>query len=149
MRLDIDIAADGALEMGAGFVQTVAEQALIRGVRHIDVALVFELEVVFVSEEKIKAINKEYRDKDVVTDVLSFGDYAATGLPMKLSQPEPVMLGQLFLCYEYIVRAAEEDSVSLEREMAYILSHGVLHLLGHNHTEEMFVIQDQISQQYA
>ena len=149
MRLDVDIATDDAPTMEEGFVRQVAEQALIRGVRHVDVSTVFELEIVFVSEERIRAINKTYRDKDAVTDVLSFGDYADAGLPRDLSQADPVVLGQLFLCYDDIERAAKEDDVSLEREMAYILSHGVLHLLGYDHTEEMFAIQDGISQQFA
>ena len=186
--------------MESGFVQRVAEQALLRGVKNVDVSTSFELDVVFVSEEKIKSINKEYRDKDEVTDVLSFGEYADSpagtlmkenisieifsenavdsdeprssrilslsglsadvhtkagalskedaGLPSS-SRGAVVVLGQLFLCYDYIKRAAEEDGVSLEREMAYVLSHGVLHLLGYDHTEEMFAIQDTISEQFV
>lgn len=178
MRLDIDISTDDSLGMDADFVQRVAEQALIRGVKNIDVKTSFELDVVFVSEEKIRAINREYRDKDEVTDVLSFGEYADSpaGTLIKedmsveifsdkstdsqtprssrtvlfsLTPDEPVVLGQLFLCYDYIKRASEEDGVSFECEMAYILSHGVLHLLGYDHTEEMFMIQDTISKQFV
>ncbi len=157
MRLDLDISTDDSAAPDKAFVQKVAEQAVIRGIKNVDVSTVFSLDVVFVSEDKIRSINKEYRDKDAVTDVLSFGDYAefpagflkerdAAATPF--SQIEPVVLGQLFLCYDYIKQAAEEDEVTLEREMAYILSHGVLHLLGYDHTDEMFAIQDTISGQF-
>jgi probable rRNA maturation factor len=177
MRLDIDISTDESDAPDAALVQKVAEQAIVRGVKNIDVSTVFAVDIVFVSEVKIRAINKEYRGKDAVTDVLSFGDYtdspagvltkegvsleifteSATDSPVpRASQTvslsptsdESVVLGQLFLCYDYIVKAAEEDGVSLEREMAYILSHGVLHLLGYDHTEEMFAIQDCISESF-
>ena len=148
MRLNIDVSTDDALAPSKDFVQKVAEQALIRGVKNIDVSTVFELEIVFVSEQRIREINKQYRNKDAVTDILSFGDYADTGLPSPLVVDTPVLLGQLFVCYDYIARAAVEDEVSLERELAYILSHGVLHLLGYDHTDEMFAIQDIISGQF-
>ena len=149
MRLDVDISTDESTAPDAGFVQKVAEAAIIRGVKNIDVSTVFELEIIFVSGAKIRAINKEYRNKDAVTDVLSFGDYTDTGLSERFSSSTPVMLGQLFLCYDYIMQAAEEDKVSFERELAYILSHGVLHLLGYDHTEEMFSIQDRISESFS
>jgi probable rRNA maturation factor len=148
MRLDITLATEDSIQPDAGFVQRVAEQALLRGVKEVEISTVFEVEIIFVSEARIREINHTYRAKDAVTDVLSFGDYADTGLPRPLVSEVPVLLGQLFVCYDYIVRAAEEDQVSLERELAYILSHGILHLLGYDHTEEMFAIQETISEQY-
>lgn len=104
--------------------------------------------VAFVSPERIRDLNKAYRQKEKVTDVLSFPEYADRSEMERDGRPE-IFLGELILCYDYIDEAAREDGVSLEQEMAFILSHGVLHLLGFDHSEDMFALQDRISERYA
>ncbi len=102
------------------------------------------LNVIAVSEEKIRELNREYRGKDAVTDVLSFGEYAAREELAEETKKE-IFLGELFLCSLFIKAAAKEDGVTFEREMAYIFSHGVLHLVGFDHEEEMFAIQERVT----
>lgn len=97
-----------------------------------------------VASEKIRTLNGEYRDKDAVTDILSFGEFENTAI-LKKSTEKEVFLGDLVFCNDYILRAAEEDAVTAEHEMAYIFSHGVLHLLGFDHGDEMFRIQDEVT----
>lgn len=108
----------------------------------------FTLGAAAVTEARIQELNKEYRGKDKTTDVLSFGgeiNYLALGaIP---NSEEEVELGDLVYSPDFIKRAAEEDSVSEEHEMAYIFSHGILHLFGYDHEEEMFRIQDEVTEE--
>ncbi len=103
---------------------------------------------VFVSPEEIRTLNYSYRQKDKVTDVLSFPEYDGKKA-LSEEDAEDVFLGELILCYDDIMKASVEDEVSLEQEMAYIVSHGILHLLGFHHSEKMFSLQDTVSEAYA
>jgi probable rRNA maturation factor len=103
--------------------------------------------VAFVSREEIQKLNKTYRHKNKVTDVLSFPEYA-NKKEMLADTADDIFLGDLIVCYDYIVQAAIEDTVTLEREMAYIVSHGILHLLGFRHSKKMFAMQDTVSEIY-
>jgi probable rRNA maturation factor len=104
--------------------------------------------VVFVSREEIQQLNRTVRRRNKVTDVLSFPNYA-NKTEMAEDIFEDIFLGELIICYDYIVASAIEDKVSLEQEMAYIISHGILHLLGFRHSEKMFALQDGVSEVYA
>lgn len=102
------------------------------------------LNAVAVTEERIRNLNREYRQKDAVTDILSFGEYADSDA-LEREAADQVFLGEIFFCPAFIERAAREDGVSVERELIYVFSHGILHLLGYDHSEEMFAIQDQVT----
>ena len=90
----------------------------------------YEISVSFVTNNEIKELNRDYRNVDSVTDVLSF--------PMDDEEdPEGVvMLGDVILSTEKIKEQAEEYGHSLRREMTYLTVHSVLHLLGYDHMEE-------------
>lgn len=90
----------------------------------------YEISVSFVTNEEIKELNRDYRNVDSVTDVLSF--------PMDDEEdPEGIiMLGDVILSTEKIKEQAEEYGHSLRREMTYLTVHSVLHLLGYDHMDE-------------
>lgn len=127
------------------FLESIAQETL----KHCDVAHISEkvvsLNAIAVSSEKIRELNKAYRGKDAVTDVLSFGEYVDTEAVAQSKEKE-IFLGELFFCKDFIEKAAAEDTVTLEHEMAYIFSHGILHLLGYDHSEKMFAIQDTVTE---
>ena len=102
------------------------------------------LSAVLVSPDRIQELNRTYRGKDAVTDILSFGEYADTDAFAK-EEGKDIFLGELFFCYDFISRSAKEDEVNIEREMTYVFSHGILHLLGYDHSDEMFAIQDAVT----
>ncbi len=93
-----------------------------------------EVSVTFVDNEQIRQLNKQYRDKDVPTDVLSFpmgenGVYdvdPATGAQI---------LGDVVLSVEKAVEQAQRYGHSLQREVGYLVAHSVLHLLGYDHEQ--------------
>lgn len=98
---------------------------------------------IFVDEEEIHRINKEYRDVDRPTDVISFayGDTEEALLPYEL--------GDVFICVEKVFEQAKAYNHSVLRECAFLMTHGILHLLGFDHLnpddeEEMFALQDAV-----
>ena len=106
------------------------------------------LSAVAVSTEKIRGLNMQYRGKDQATDILSFGEYVGQE-ELAEETAQEIFLGEIFFCPAFIAEAATEDEVTLRREMAYIFSHGVLHLVGYDHEDEMFAIQERVTDVFA
>ena len=111
-----------------------------------------ELSVTFVDKNEIQEINKMYRDKDKVTDVISFAleenEPEISGLDM------PRVLGDIIICTDVAQEQAETYGHSFERELGFLALHGFLHLLGYDHMNEhdekqMFSRQDQILDAYG
>lgn len=88
----------------------------------------FEVSVSFVTNEEIKELNKEFRNVDSETDVLSF--------PMDDEFEGVVLLGDIVLSTQRIIEQANDFGHSLEREMAYLTVHSMLHLLGYDHMND-------------
>lgn len=107
-----------------------------------------QLEVAFVSDRAIAKLNHEYRGKEKSTDVLSFGEFEQRDQVSKATV-KTLTLGTLILSLPFIRRSAREDGVSWEREFVFVFSHGVLHLLGFDHEERMFAIQDMVTDHFA
>ena len=92
------------------------------------------LTITVVDDEEIHRINREHRGVDKPTDVLSFplvDDETAFALPPGV----PRELGDVIVSYPRVVAQAEEYGHSVEREFAYLVVHGVLHIMGHDHEE--------------
>lgn len=109
------------------------------------------LSIAIVSPREIKKLNKIYRKVDAATDVLSFAEYKNAAAIKKavdnrLRQPADggVFLGELILCYTDIREYARKNKTGLAKELADVVSHGVLHLLGMKHGKKMFAIQEKI-----
>ncbi|QTQ07248.1 rRNA maturation RNase YbeY [Macrococcoides canis] len=106
-----------------------------------------EVAVSFVDEDEIQAINKAYRNKDAVTDVISF---ALEEGEDDFEMPDaPRVLGDIIICVKRAKKQAEEYGHSFERELGFLSLHGLLHLLGYDHMNEadearMFGRQDEI-----
>jgi probable rRNA maturation factor len=86
-----------------------------------------------VSDETIRALNRDHRGNDTHTDVLSF---PLSGADFVLPPGEPVHLGDVVVSFPRAVEQASAYGHSLDRELAYLVAHGVLHLLGYDHEEE-------------
>lgn len=105
-----------------------------------------ELNLLLTDEEGIRAINKEMRGIDNVTDVLSFPmlDYETPGDFSFLEEDElafhpetgELVFGDIVICVERVFAQAEEYGHSLEREYAFLIAHSMLHLCGYDHMEQ-------------
>ena len=81
-----------------------------------------QITIRFVDIEEGQALNREYRDKDYATNVLSF-PYDTV----------PVVLGDLVICAPVVAREAAEQGKTLEAHYAHLIVHGMLHLQGYDH----------------
>lgn len=128
-------ALEGALQ---GFVET-------------DVPLCVEF--VFVDGEEIRRLNREMRNIDRVTDVLSFPSLDgikgqaihAADHPYEMDEEGQLMLGSVVVCCDRAKEQAEEYGHSYERELHYLLVHGIMHCLGYDHMtdEEQAEMREQ------
>lgn len=116
-----------------------------------------EMSVSFVKPEVIKALNAEMRQVDSVTDVLSFPALEAGRTVIDVSEhaldvnPESgkLFIGDVVICTKRAKEQAKEYGHSLKREVCFLATHGLLHLLGYDHVEpedekQMVELQKQI-----
>lgn len=111
----------------------------------------WELTLNVISPKEIVSLNKKYRQKDYVADVLSFS-FLNNDKEKLYKILKVQILGDIFICYDKAKQQADEYGHSLKRELAFLFTHGLLHLLGYDHqtTEEetiMFKLQDDILNQ--
>ncbi len=93
-----------------------------------------EVGVTLTDDAGIHALNRDYRGKDRPTDVLSFA--LNDGEEGAFENPAALLLGDIIISLETAKRQAEEYCHSLEREIAYLTAHGMLHLLGYDHESD-------------
>ncbi len=116
------------------------------------IALTLEMEnvldavfsIIFVDEEKIQDINREYRGLDRVTDVISFAFEDSSDVSYDFR-----FLGDIYICIPRMKEQALEYGHSEKRELSFLVVHGLLHLLGYDHQtekeeKEMFSKQEVI-----
>lgn len=88
--------------------------------------------LLFTGNDEIQVINREYRDKDQPTDVISFAYHETEDFDIGPYNT----LGDIVISLERVVEQAKEYNHSPKREFFYVLTHGILHLLGYDHIEE-------------
>lgn len=107
----------------------------------------YDMSVIFVDADEIHEINRDYRQVDRPTDVISFAmQDSDDGFVLEEVQNE---LGDIFISIDAVKQQAEEYGHSQRREACFLFTHGLLHLLGYDHMEpedekEMFALQDEI-----
>lgn len=126
---------------------TKAYEKLIRGIfDHVDDKR--EFNIIFVDNERIRQINRDYRHLDKVTDVISF----ALNDNDECNYFVEDELGDIFICIDRAIEQAADYGHSVEREVGFLAVHGYLHLCGYDHMTEadekvMFAKQDEILKQ--
>lgn len=101
-----------------------------------------EVSVLLTDDEGIHALNREFREVDSATDVLSFpaNEFAPGGFDTELAERNPktgrVVLGDMALSLEHAIAQGEEFGHGTKREILYLTVHSVLHLLGYDHVDE-------------
>ena len=95
--------------------------------------------ITLTNSENIRKINKEYRNIDKATDVLSFPMYEKEELEEKIAKQHyehEDVLGDIVISIEKVEEQAKEYGHGFERELSYMLVHGFYHLMGYDHIEE-------------
>ena len=135
----IPITADvpGVGERAKGLIRKTIRAALAAE----GLTLPCEIDVLVTNDQGIRKVNKAYREVDKATDVLSFPalELRAGELPDE-NEADPgtglIPLGDMVLSWERVAAQAKEYGHSRARELAYLVTHSVLHLLGYDHLDE-------------
>lgn len=125
IEVDVQLACEGIAVPSADVVTSWVAHA-------VDEAADFdnaEVSVRVVDADEIQALNRDYRDKDRPTNVLSFPAGPVTGMP----GGEPVLLGDIVVCASIVHAEAAEQGKTDTDHWAHMLVHGTLHLLGFDH----------------
>ncbi len=114
----------------------------------LDIKDEMDLSLIIVGKTKIRNINKNYRNIDRVTDVISFANIDSDDYDY-LALDGEVNLGDIFINVDRVKSQAKKYGHSIEREFMFLFVHGMLHLLGYDHMEKedekiMFSLQDKI-----
>jgi probable rRNA maturation factor len=135
MKTLIEIANLTKKRIDSGFVKKIVRKTLKLSEASLSC---FGISIVFVGEAESRKINRKYRRKNKSTDVLSFN------LDSGYNKKGKVLEGELVLCLDVIAKNARDNKVDFSRELAFVLAHGVLHVLGWRHGKKMFELQDGV-----
>lgn len=91
-----------------------------------------EASVLLADDGLVEVLNRDYRDRDGATNVLSFSGLAEAGQ----GAGAPVLLGDIVVAYETAVAEADAEGICLADHLSHLIIHGMLHLLGHDHENE-------------
>lgn len=110
--------------------ETLIETAVLKSLELEDVTTELEISVLLVDNLGIREINREHRQLDQATDVLSFPQFNSKD---ELADAQHASLGDIVISLERAREQAEEYGHSLEREVGFLTVHSMLHLLGYDH----------------
>ena len=132
--LDIDVAVncslwDDALPDAQALARTAAEAAWRAG-RPGTVRQATEARIVLADDAFVQTLNRDYRDRDKPTNVLSF---PASGEGAVAAPDMPVLLGDIVVAFETTTAEAALEGKTLGDHLCHLVVHGMLHLLGHDH----------------
>lgn len=138
--LSMEIESDGDWDSIGAPVGALAERALHAAVAESEVPGIaegpreFEVSLALTDDTTVHRLNREWRDKDRPTNVLSFPMMAPDQLAA--SDGPPALLGDIALAYGTCRREAEEKGIALADHATHLMVHGMLHLLGHDHQDD-------------
>lgn len=116
-------------------LRALAKKAVKKALEYEGFERVAEVSITAVDEAEIQRLNKEWRENDSVTDVLSFPALDDEDEIVAFDD-EAIVLGDVILCMKRCFEQAETFGHSREREIAYLTAHSTLHLLGYDHMEK-------------
>ncbi len=98
----------------------------------------YELSIQFIGDRDIQALNHQYRDQNRPTDVLAFATLDdPTPTPAEALAQDPLYLGDVVISVDTALRQSQAHGHTLQEEVLWLLAHGVLHLLGWDHPNEI------------
>lgn len=129
---------------GVDFKYDYLKKVIKRTLKHENVKNAY-FSIIFVDNERIQELNREYRGKDAVTDVISFAlEDSPDIVPNNIR-----VLGDIYICIPRMIEQSEAYGHSIKRELSFLCVHGLLHLLGYDHMKKedeklMFGLQEDI-----
>jgi len=139
MQIEIDLTNRTSRKVDRSFLRKIVRKTL--GLSELRFAAV-KLSLVLVKKAEIKGLNRIWRGKNQATDVLSFN--YSSGYNKKKALGTNRLEGEVILAPEMIAESAKASGLRFQEELAFVLSHGILHLSGLRHGKKMYAIQDQV-----
>lgn len=100
----------------------------------------------FCDSKKTHQINKQYRAKDYPADIITFAVFADSEQSERFVLDDDINLGEIIIALDKMIDGAKEKNITKEDELAFFISHGIMHLLGFDHQSELdynFVVENQ------
>ena len=126
--------------------ESLAKRVIEAAIDYVDCPYEAEVNLLLTMNDEIHEMNRNFREIDRATDVLSFpmvdyeqaGEFEFLDDAMEYFNPETgeLMLGDIVISKEKVISQAEEYGHSVEREYAFLIAHSMLHLFGYDHMEE-------------
>ncbi len=129
--------------------EEIYRELMTKTFTHLNIQREYEVDVNLVDNKTIHDINKNYRQVDRPTDVISFAFLDQVEGEVKIQGDVPMLLGEIVISVDKAQAQAKEYGHSLRREMSFLFVHGLLHLLGYDHMQKedeeiMFTLQEEI-----
>lgn len=149
--MTINFEKETELELNFDY-ENLVERVIMKAMDYEECPYEAEINVLFTDDKQIKEINREYREIDRATDVLSFPmvEYETPGnfdtieaLQPDCFHPETgeLLLGDIVISLERAIYQAKEYGHSVEREIAFLTAHSMFHLFGYDHVEDNMRIE--------
>ncbi len=153
--MTIDIAYETDIQLGIEY-ETIINQVVLEAIDYECCPFECEVNVVLTDNNEIHQVNKEFREIDRATDVLSFpmvqydepSDFEQVEEMDDCFNPETgeLLLGDIMISVEKVKEQAEAYGHSLKRELGFLVAHSMLHLFGYDHMEEEERAQMEVRQ---
>ena len=145
----MELAFDNQLDEQYDFLEGEYASLMATAFELLSVSQNYEVDVSLVDDETIHQINRYYRHIDRVTDVISFAFLDDDSEAGRINGDIPRLLGEIFICVPQALRQAKEIGNTDMRELRFLFTHGLLHLLGYDHMKKedeeiMFPLQERI-----
>jgi len=145
METVVDVVRKTDCETDDDFFTSVVQETVSRcGMPSLSSRSRISVGIALVPDDEIAELNRVYRGKVAPTDILSFSEHD-DGIPSDAD----IFLGDLVIAPSFVRRAAFDDGVAFSKELAFVVSHGTLHLLGFDHSQEMYRIQDEVTERLS
>jgi probable rRNA maturation factor len=142
IEIDVSI-SDPAWEDSCDDCEAIVTKAIEAVFQHSPVAkkliaenILPEVSVVLANDDLVHTLNRDYRDKDKTTNILSFAMLDTDDGWQSPKHAGPCALGDLILAYETVKREAEEEKKTFNSHLTHLVIHGTLHLLGYDHIQD-------------
>ncbi|MDD3149799.1 MAG: rRNA maturation RNase YbeY [Candidatus Gastranaerophilales bacterium] len=133
VEIDDNIVLKNALKI---LISTFNDKKLIKNSALSDINIsnsIVNIDILACDDKKIHEINKEFRQKNKPTDVISFAIFADTPKEFRFIANNYISLGQIIISSQTTLKQANENNKTFEEEFYFLFSHGTLHLLGFDH----------------
>lgn len=144
--MELDIEMINELEMDLSEFEALFNEIALYTFDYLKIEEDIEFSVSIIDNDRIHEINREYRHIDRPTDVITF---ALENEESPYVEGMPRLLGDIFISYDKAVEQSQDYGHSIKRELCFLFTHGLLHLLGYDHMVEedekvMMALQDTI-----